>query len=153
MSDSRDSQTRASSNWPQPASVGEGPSRRPAPERRRIALQLSLSFAYFDSPDVPGQIIAHCSELDICAEGSSRIEAGQELRTGIEEYFEFKMESNELDSLLRPTPEGVIPAGAQRETWQVIIALALLGEKAESIDVLFPAQPGGKSLPGITAFA
>jgi len=153
MSDRRDSRPPAGSKWPQQSFVGDGPAAGPAPERRHVALQVSLTFAYFDSPDVPGQVIAHCLELDVCSEGPSRSEAARELRTAIEEYVAYKLESNELDSLLRPTPEGVVPTSAQRESWQVIVALELFREKAESVAVLFPSQPGALRLPGITAFS
>lgn len=153
MSDRRDSRPPAGPQWPQQSFVGDGPASGPVPERRHVALQICLTFAYFDSPDVPGQVVAHCLELDVCSEGPSRIEAARELRTAIEEYVAYKLESNELDSLLRPTPEGIVPAGAHRETWQVIVALELFREKAESVAVLFPSQPGALRLPGITAFS
>jgi predicted RNase H-like HicB family nuclease len=153
MSDRSDYPPRATSKWPQHALVGDGSPSRPTPERRRIALQLSLTFAYFDSPDVAGQIIAHCMELDVCSEGASRQEAAQDLRTAIEEYFDYKLESNELDSLLRPAPDGIIPSSAQRETWPIVVALKLFRENAESVDVLFPAQPGERALSRITIFS
>ncbi|MDA1259893.1 MAG: hypothetical protein O3A20_04660 [Planctomycetota bacterium] len=126
-------------------------------KRRKMALRLNLHFVFFDAPGNRGSTIGHCLDLDVCAEGATRQEASDELRLAIEEYLAFKLENHEFDSLLRRTPDGVVPAKvAGMEAWEVVALLELNDKQPAKVTVLFPTVLGGAhthAIPGIQAFA
>jgi hypothetical protein len=124
-----------------------------APKRRRVALHLSLHYAFFASPDIPGQLVAYCSDLDVCAEAASRRMVQIQLRRAIVEYFETLVLNREMGSVLRPTAPGIIPDHAEVEVWQVLVILELKLDRPYSVEVLFPPRAGEFLLSQITTYA
>lgn len=77
------------------------------PQRIEMSLDVPLRVVVFPSPDIPGQWVGHCLELDLVSQGDSEIHALEMVRAAVSGLYEYNVRHGLLPLQVRPAPPEV----------------------------------------------
>jgi predicted RNase H-like HicB family nuclease len=102
-----------------------------------IEVTLPFHMLVYPAPDVPGDFVAHCLELDMVAQGTSKDHAREVLKDALQTLIQFNLDKGLVPIQIRFAP---------REVWE-----AARVTRPESMDVkaLFRFTPADRSIKPI----
>lgn len=121
-----------------------------AREDRRVAVRPfgPLTFVFYQEPGFDGLVGAHCLELVIGGQGSTREEATEDLQSAIETYVLHHLDTGEPMEVRSAMPD--LANLPDRATYHLLVVQIGVGASTTPPEVVF-AQPPDRFTPGFVA--